>query len=91
MKFIEGFFIKKYTNGKKKGTEYIKTTKKYVWNIPKDLENKIQIADEVLVETTWLKNKKEIPAKTKVLVVNIFEKEEDHEERKKVLKVIKKH
>lgn len=91
MKFVEGFFIKKYTRGTKKGQEYIKTTKRYVWSIPKDLESEIQVGDEVLVETTWIKDNKYISGKTKVLVVNVFEKDEDQEERKKVLKILKKH
>ncbi|CAM2079592.1 MAG: hypothetical protein NSGCLCUN01_03812 [uncultured Clostridium sp.] len=91
MKFIEGFFIKKYTRGTKKGQEYIKTTKRYVWSIPKDLENEIQVGDEVLVETTWLKDNKYISGKTKVLVVNVFEKDEEQEERKNVLKILNKY
>ncbi len=91
MKFIEGFFIKKYTRGTKKGKEYIKTKKRYVWSIPKELENEIQVADEVLVETSWLKDGKYISGKTKVLVLNVFEKDDDQEERKKVLKILKKH
>lgn len=91
MKFIEGFFIKKYTRRTKKRIEYIKTTKRYVWSITKDLENEIQVADEVLVETTWLKDDKYISGKTKVLVVNVFEKDEDQEVRKKGLKILKKY
>lgn len=91
MKFIEGFFIKKYTRGTKKGQEYIKTTKIYVWSIPKDLENEIQVGDEVLVETTWIKDNKYILGKTKVLVVNVFEKDEEQEERKNVLKILNKY
>lgn len=91
MKFIEGFFIKKYTRGTKKGQEYIKTTKRYVWSIPKELENEIQVGDEVLVETTWIKDNKYISGKTKVLVVNVFEKDEEQEERKNVLKILKKY
>lgn len=91
MKFIEGFFIKKYTRGTKKGQEYIKTTKRYVWSIPKELENEIQVVDEVLVETTWIKDNKYISGKTKVLVVNVFEKDEEQEERKNVLKILKKY
>lgn len=31
MKFIEGFFIKKYIRGSKKGQEYIKNTKNIFW------------------------------------------------------------
>ena len=91
MKFIEVFFIKKYTRGTKKGQEYIKSTKRYVWSIPKDLENEIQVGDEVLVETTWIKDNKYISGKTKVLVVNVFEKDEDQEERKNVLKILNKY
>lgn len=91
MKFIERFFIKKYTRGTKKGKEYIKTKKRYVWSIPKELENEIQVGDEVLVETTWLKDGKYISGKTKVLVLNVFEKGEEQGERKKVLKSLKKY
>lgn len=86
-----GFFIKKYIRGTKKGQEYIKTTKRYVWSILKELENEIQVGDEVLVETTWIKDNKYISGKTKVLVVNVFEKDEDQEERKNVLKILNKY
>lgn len=91
MKFIEGFFIKKYTRGTKKGQEYIKNTKRYIWVVPKDLENEIELGDEVLVETTWLKNNEHVSTQTKVLVINIYEKDEELEDRKKVLKILKKN
>ena len=90
MKFIEGFFIKKYILGSKKGQEYIKNTKKYIWEVPDVLENEIKLGDEVLVETTWLKNDEYISGKTKFLVVNILEKDEEQIERKKVLKILNK-
>lgn len=91
MKFIEGFFIKKYTRGTKKGQEYIKNTKRYIWSVPEKLENELSLGDEVLVETTWKKDDKYILGKTKVLVLNIFEKDEDPVKRKMVLKILKKH
>lgn len=91
MKLVEGFFIKKYTRGTKKGKEYIKNIKRYVWSIPKELENEIQVGDEVLVETTWLKDNKYISGKTKVLVINIYENDKEQEVRKKVLKILNKH
>lgn len=91
MKFIEGFFIKKYTRGTKKGQEYIKNTKRYIWVVPKDLENEIELGDEVLVETTWLKNNEHVSTQTKALVINIYEKDEELEDRKKVLEILNKN
>lgn len=55
------------------------------------MENEIQVGDEVLVETTWIKDNKYISGKTKVLVVNVFEKDENQEERKNVLKILNKY
>ena len=93
VKLIEGFFIKKYTRGTKKGTECIKTKTRYIWRIPRKLENEIQAGDEVLAQNTyWSKEGKYISSgKARVLVINVFEKEENLKKRKKVLKILKKH
>ena len=56
MKFVEGFFIKKYIRGSKKGQEYIKNTKKYIWEVPDSLENEIKLGAEFLLEITLIKN-----------------------------------
>ena len=93
MKFIEGFLILKFKRGSKKGQEYIKNTKRYIWIVPDYLLNDIELGDEVLVNSTRYdnKNKKYKPAKEKVLVVNIFEKDEEPIKRKMVLKILKKN
>lgn len=93
MKFIEGFLIKKFKRGSKKGQEYIKNTKRYVWIVPDYLFNDVELGDEVLVNSTRYddKNKKYKYSKEKVFVVNVFEKDEDLIKRKMVLKVLKKN
>ena len=47
MKFIEGFLILKFKRGSKKGQEYIKNTKRYIWIVPDYLLNDIELGDEV--------------------------------------------
>lgn len=93
MKFIEGFIIGKVKRGTKKGQEYIKNSKRYIWIVPNHLENEIELGDEVLVKSTSYiqKEDKYIDCKVKVLVVNIYEKEEDPQKRKRVLKILKKN
>jgi len=57
MKFIEGFLILKFKRGSKKGQEYIKNTKRYIWIVPDYLLNDIELGDEVLVNSTRYDNK----------------------------------
>lgn len=93
MKFIEGFLINKFRWGTKKGQEYVKNTKRYIWIVPDYLIDDIELGDEVLVNSTRydIKNKKYKKSKEKVLVVNIFEKDEEPVKRKRVLTILKKN
>lgn len=77
MKFIEGVHIHKSKNGDVK----IKQSGKYIWFIPEKLEKgNISRGDIVLVEC---KN-----TKAPVIVLNVFESEEEKIKHKKVLKIL---
>ena len=54
MKFIEGFLILKFKRGSKKGQEYIKNTKRYIWIVPDYLLNDIAVAQRLGITATTL-------------------------------------
>ncbi|MDM0907102.1 hypothetical protein QTI73_15545 [Clostridium perfringens] len=93
MKFVEGFIISKVKRGAKKGQDCIRTSKRYVWLVPYRLENEIELGDEVLAKSTYhdLKTNTYRPRKARVLVVNIYEKDEEPIKRRMVLKILKKN
>ena len=93
MKFIEGFIIGKVQRGAKKGQERIHTSKRYTWLIPYALENEIEVGDEVLAKSTYHNPKTNTyhSRRAKVLVVNVYEKDEEPVKRKMVLKILKKN
>lgn len=93
MKFIEGFIIGKVQRGAKKGQERIQTSKRYIWLVPYALESEIEVGDEVLAKSTYHNPKTNTYGlrKAKVLVVNVYEKDEEPIKRKMVLKILKKN
>lgn len=92
MKFIEGFIIGRVQRGTKKGQDYIRSSKRYIWIVPSYLEDDIELGDEVLVKSTKYikKEDKYVDIKARVLVINIYETE-DPQKRKRVLKILKKN
>lgn len=85
MKAIEGFHIKKFQRGAKKGQEYINYNKRYVWKIPERLEGKIDKGDIVYAHS----KDGDTDIKTRVLVANILENGED--QLRSVIKIDKKY
>lgn len=80
MKYIYGIHLEKLKNGDFK----IKSNKKYTWSIPKKLEKEnISKGDIVLVAC---KNTKAI-----VIVLDVFENNDEKIKRKKIIKVLDKN